>query len=492
MLIGGTSAADHATVTQAGDQITVTQEGYDSRQFAISDVTVLHFVGLDGDDFFSNESSIPSRAYGHGGNDHFIGGEGDDRLIGNDGDDLLEANGGNDFIFAGTGDDTILGGQGDDRILGADGFNRIEGEDGADTIFGGRGNDLIFGGNGDDFLSGWLGEDQLYGNDGADVIHAGEGDDEAFGGQGDDRLYGHNGNDQLVGGDGSDVVSGNKGDDVLTGNSGADRIVGGPGVDQSIFEEYSEEHRAVIRGNAIEVTDLSGDGIGEPDIALTVEQFSFRDGDYAPADLVRASLPAAREVVFVQAIVVADNNGSNQATFFGSSDQEVDIKERIDEIFAQAEVDVEFLPTKNWDDSFSNFGSLNRNAVRLAGDRPESHLERVIDKGDSVLVGSSDQNVIDMYFVERVPGFGFETEYTVNGLAFVDYSGIAVHVGDNLVRSASGREIVAEVVAHEIGHNLGLDHVEDDENLLSTDGRSDHLTSDQIETIIASRFTQPI
>jgi len=100
--------------------------------------------------------------------------------------------------------------------------------------------------------------------------------------------------------------------------------------------------------------------------------------------------------------------------------------------------------------------------------------------------------VIDAYFVERVPNFNTVSENAANGLAFVGRSGLAVHVGDNLVNSSTGRQLIARVVAHEIAHNLGLSHTEDSGNLLSSDLFSTNLTSDQISRLIDSRLSQPV
>jgi len=491
VLIGGTANADRATVTQLNDMITVSQEGFGSREFNVSEVNVLHFVGLDGDDFFENQTSIPSRAYGQGGNDNFIGGNGNDRLIGNDGDDVLVANGGNDFLFAGSGDDRLRGGEGDDRMLGTSGSNWIEGNEGDDTVFGGRDNDVIHGGDGDDFLSGGSGDDRIIGHDGSDRIQAGEGNDRAFGLGGNDFLYGFHGNDILDGGDGADVLNGNDGDDILTSDSGSDTVVGGAGADQAYYAGNAEEFRVVVNGT-YRITDLRGDANDGQDAVYSVEELSFWDGEEAPADLVRSPVPAAKEVVFIQPVLVADTDGRNKTVFFGSAAQEQDIIERIDEIFAQAEVDVEFLPNSHWGNSFVNFGSQSRSNLNLNAERPENHLDQIVDQGNSTGFGNRDDNVLDVYFVDRVPGFEFEESYVVNGLAFVGFNGVAIHIGENLVESASGREIIAEVFAHEIAHNFGLFHHDDDDNLLSADGSEHELTPAQIATILDSQFTQPI
>lgn len=491
VLIGGTDGDDRATVTRIDDQIVVTQEGFETRQFPVDDVSVLHFVGLDGDDHFENETSIPSRAYGQGGRDYLVGGDGDDRLIGNDGDDRLFGNGGNDFVFGGNGNDRIYAGEGDDRILGTAGNNRIEAEEGNDTVYGGRGNDTIVGGDGDDLLIGWLGDDTISGGRGSDQIHAGEGDDRVDGNDGDDFIYGHDGNDRIFGGSGSDVLNGNDGDDTLEGNGGEDRIVGGHGTDELSYDEHSDEYRVHGQEDSFYVTDLRGDG-DIRDAAYSVESISFPDVEKTSSEMLRPIAHVVKDVIYVQPILVADSNGLNKSIFFGNPQQELDIKERVDRIFAQAKVDVEFLTNSHWANSDVNFGALDRNSLRFAGDRPERDLDRIVENGDSTGFGNRDGRVIDMYFVDRVPGFSFESSNTVNGLAFVDASGVAIHIGKDLVGSAYGREIISEVVAHEMGHNLGLYHEDDHENLLETHGDSDFLTPEQIATIIDSPFTQTI
>ena len=94
-----------------------------------------------------------------------------------------------------------------------------------------------------------------------------------------------------------------------------------------------------------------------------------------------------------------------------------------------------------------------------------------------------------MYFVELVPGFDDLGENTANGLAFIDMPGVAIQIGDNLPATAVGRNVIAEVTAHEIGHNLGLTHLAIEGNLLAPagfDNGGSNLTPGQILTALDS------
>lgn len=489
VLIGGTQEADRAVVTQLGDSIRVTQEGFTTRTFAQSEVQSILFVGLGGDDYFENQTAIRSFAYGQNGNDRLIGGSGDDSLVGNGGDDVITGNGGNDYLVAGNGNDQVFGNGGDDRFLGVRGFNQLHGGDGDDTIYGGEDRDVITGGAGENFLAGSDGDDEISGGNEFDQIFGGGGNDTIQGFGGDDRIYGQAGDDFLNGGSGSDILGGNAGDDTFIGAFGDDRILGGDGNDRSLHSGDFPEYAVDRTGPFARLEDLRGSNFGGLDLEFSIESFEFADDVLTPANIFNplVTTPAAGdilEVVTVQPIIVSNSDGSNQAEFFGSAAQEADVKARIDEIYGQANVDIEWLPVTTLNDTFVNVGNSNN--------RPESDLDRVVSIGDSARAGSSNRRVLDIYFVERVPGFGDVRESTANGLAYVGGNGIAIQIGDRLVNSADGRETVAHVTAHEIGHNLGLPHVDAEDNLLTPGSDDDDLTQSQINTILASRFSQRV
>jgi hypothetical protein len=113
--------------------------------------------------------------------------------------------------------------------------------------------------------------------------------------------------------------------------------------------------------------------------------------------------------------------------------------------------------------------------------------------GDGVL--SSDPLTLDMFFVDIVPGFSQQGDNTVNGLAFVGGNGSAVWVGPNLPGFGGGREVVASVLSHEIGHNLGLGHVVEAFNLMQSSSQPDQgerLNAAQIAAALSSPFAQAV
>jgi hypothetical protein len=196
--------------------------------------------------------------------------------------------------------------------------------------------------------------------------------------------------------------------------------------------------------------------------------------------------------VSVQPIIVSDNNGANTASFFGDSGQQSIIEGFVDVIWAQAGIDVNFLTPNTWNNSFANDGTMLP--------RPGSDLGMVVSDGIAAGVTNPNPNIINMFLVNFPAGFGDLEPNKLNkaaGLAFVGGNGITQFIGSNLLSFTAGQEVIATVVAHEIGHNLGLFHSnglafpEGTDNLMWSGGdrSGQRLNSIQKTTVLASNLS---
>ncbi|MDA0823362.1 MAG: hypothetical protein O3C28_13200, partial [Proteobacteria bacterium] len=119
-------------------------------------------------------------------------------------------------------------------------------------------------------------------------------------------------------------------------------------------------------------------------------------GGNAHALIVNAPMAIDR-VVTVQMIQTDD--GTNFATLFGTGSQQTDILGFIDQIWAQAGIDIEFLAPMSYSNAFAYEGT-----VGLMNPRPVSDLSAIQSQGAMAGVNNSNPNVLDMYFVNIVPG----------------------------------------------------------------------------------------
>jgi hypothetical protein len=195
--------------------------------------------------------------------------------------------------------------------------------------------------------------------------------------------------------------------------------------------------------------------------------------------IINPPRPITHEVT-VQIIQTALDNGSSPAAVFGNPTREAAIKSVIDTIWSQAGIDINFLPNVvRYNNSFAYQGSGLPSIVR-----PITDLELIMTGAE--LHGGivhPDPSVINMFFVNVVPGFDLKTANWANGVGNIGHNGIAMFIGASVSAEHAGHWM-----SHEIAHNLGLRHASaGSQNLMTSSRNTERLTADQIGAIFQTQ-----
>jgi hypothetical protein len=219
-------------------------------------------------------------------------------------------------------------------------------------------------------------------------------------------------------------------------------------------------------------------------VLIVALAFSLQKG--GAAIVVNPAMPIDREVI-VQLIQAREDEGSGGATVLGNNTQRMAIELALDQIWAQAGINITLLATVTIYNS-----SFALDADNAGGTRPTSDLNTIFVQGGIAGVVNTG-NVINAIFVNHVPGFEVLGESFAAGLASLPGNKIAMFTGDSLLEFQAGLEVIAGVFAHEIGHNLGLNHTGNGgANLMSPNGTSEQLNSTQIATARSSSLLRVI
>jgi hypothetical protein len=194
------------------------------------------------------------------------------------------------------------------------------------------------------------------------------------------------------------------------------------------------------------------------------------------AIIVNAARPITHRVT-VQLIETALSNGTSPATVFGNASQRATIEAGIDKIWAQAGIDIAFLPgVVRYNNTFAYQGNGG------TGVRSQADLNTMrTNAGTQGGILNANPLVLNIFMVNVVPGFAPLNEDSAAGLASIAANGIAAFAGDTLLTFQNGLDVISSVMAHEIGHNLGLNHAATGgANLMSSQGTSAQLTTTQM------------
>ena len=199
--------------------------------------------------------------------------------------------------------------------------------------------------------------------------------------------------------------------------------------------------------------------------------------------LVNEAMPITHRVRLQPIIAMqSEEDGGAAATFFGNEEQQSTIIGYINSVWGQAGVAVEFLSENTYVNSFTYDGSPNDYSSTA---RPDDDMRLIVT--DSNAPKSLDPTVLNMFFVNVIPGSPERSEFSATGISYIGEDGSVQYIGSGLLTFDAGLQAIASLISHEIGTNLGLPEIVEAENLMQSAFEADQgerLNSEQIAFLL--------
>lgn len=148
-------------------------------------------------------------------------------------------------------------------------------------------------------------------------------------------------------------------------------------------------------------------------------------------------------VIIIQPIVIQSDIGEEPAKMNLS-------EELVNKAYSKANIDFHYLEPFFYNNTKARDGEINLDSIVK------------LSKRDNILKGQND--IINMFFVNAIDGHQGPT-----GRGMMNGNIVFIALGDeNNTNAEKQTSMEAFVIAHEVGHNLGLKHVVDDDNIIDS------------------------